>query len=404
MDEPSGTGNNGDLVSHSFVIRALLEPEGTEGEWYGFVTDAATGERVRWRRPVEALEFIQRRLSASPQRRQQLARSAAMSAPPLTDVITEMLAALGDHLPGASPPLPDPNVTIERVAERLLGLGNHRGTEEVSALAPRTLKGGWLEARVRFQLWGATVAATDDAVLALHADLLDARDALRTAGFLKLKAAETTLAERVDSEAGWRKATSFDVLYEYQYVDSDDADSLIARLHVTTDPEQPASPAREVEDITDDMVRWDNEAAPSLTIRGPATIRRISALVFAPVALGGTVTVLRASGVNPPAHLPDLPSFLAATGGEAPAQTDADVSSTPAVFFTELGATGGSLALGDWDVDGAVDSYEAFDHVLDQPILLRTQADRLVITYAPPPGPATGLDQTAVVYLRANRP
>jgi hypothetical protein len=69
-----------------------------------------------------------------------------------------------------------------------------------------------------------------------------------------------------------------------------------------------------------------------------------------------------------------------------------------------LGATGDALELGDWNTDGSIDQYTGFDRRLDQAIALPTQLDRLSITYTPPPGPSTGLDQTAVVYLRVNAP
>ena len=46
------------------------------------------------------------------------------------------------------------------------------------------------------------------------------------------------------------------------------------------------------------------------------------------------------------------------------------------------------------------DDYVGHDRLLDEPIVLATRDDRLEISYTPPPGPATGLDQTAVVYLR----
>jgi hypothetical protein len=203
----------------------------------------------------------------------------------------------------------------------------------------------------------------------------------------------------------WRKATSFDVLYEYQYADTDDADSLIARIPVTVDLDRVNSPDRERQTLTDEMVRWDDEAATPLRIHGPATVRRLSALVFTPgPQLGGQVVVARSGDpAGPVTHLPDLTGFLHATGGPAPA-ADADVTLAPADFFAGLGPSGDTLALGDWNGDGSTDSYLGFDRRLDEPVELRTSGDLLIVAYQAPPGPLTGLDRTAVVYLRVNAP
>jgi hypothetical protein len=396
-------GNGGPVSAHSFVVRVLPEPH--NGGRLGIVTDTATGERQVWRRPSDVARFIERRLGEGTLQ----IGVAAMARPTLNEVVTKMLKDLGDRLDLLPPPpaaVPKPNVTVERIAEKLVGLGNQRGTERTESLGERTLRGGRLDARLRFQLWGDTAKAVDDAVLTLQTDLLDNGEDLRQAGFLRLNAADTTLAERVESVGGWRKATSYDVLFEYQYVDTDDADSLIVRIPVTLDPELVNSPDRELQTVTDEMARWDNEAAPALQIRGPATVRRISALVFVPgPALGGDVIVARSDG-SPGAvtHLHDLAGFLAATGGSSPTATNADVTLTPANFFAGLVPTGDTLALGDWDTDGSADSYTGFDRRLDQPIELAGPEDRLIITYKAPPGPATGLDQTAVVYLRVNAP
>jgi hypothetical protein len=60
------------------------------------------------------------------------------------------------------------------------------------------------------------------------------------------------------------------------------------------------------------------------------------------------------------------------------------------------------LELGDWNLDGTLDQYAGHDLRLGAAIVLPTPQDRLTIGYAPQAGPGTGLDQTAVVYLRVN--
>jgi hypothetical protein len=402
-DESIGRGDDASFVARSFVVRALLEddPPGTP-TWHGFVTETGTGERQLWRRVSEVARFIQRRLPLPPTPSSGVRHLGTdMAGPPLTDVITTMLADLKDDRLVSVAALPEPNVTLERVAERLVGLGNHVGTDPVGPVGTRTVRGGRFDARVRFQLWGATSGGVDDLVLALQSDLLDDREALRAIGFVKLVAADTTVAERIESVGGWRKSTSYDVLYEFQYFDGDDADSLIVQIPVTLDTEQ----AGELQTLTDEMVRWDQEAAPALVVSGPLTVARLSALVFAPgPALGGTVTVRRLAGPvpGPVTHLPDLAAFLAATGGPEPAETNADTQLTPADFFTGLGPSGAVLELGDWNLDGTLDQYAGYDLRLGAAIVLPTRQDRLTIGYAPPAGPGTGFDQTAVVYLRVN--
>ncbi|MEV8377674.1 hypothetical protein AB0P21_33355 [Kribbella sp. NPDC056861] len=400
-----------DLVSaRSFVVRALLElPAGGTAPaaggagglgWTGYVTDTVTGERQGWRRTADIARFVDRQLARAnpsgsdlPGGRSDVTvsggRRLVMAGPSLTEVVADMLAVLAARLPAAVPALPEPNVTLERVTEKLAGLGNQAGVEQ-SAIGVRTLRAGRLDARVRFQLWAASAPLVDAAVLTLHSDLLDDREQLRSAGFLRFNVADTPPADEFGSVTGWRKTTSFDLLYEYRYDAGDDADSLITRIQMTTDPEQAPSPAREQETITDDLVRWDDEAAPDFALTGPATIRRVSALVFqSGPPLGGTVTVRRtdASG-TPPAVQPDLATFLLATG-------PAEVSLSPGVFFASLGPAGPTLKLGDWNLDTVPDEYAGFDRALDPAIELATRFDRLSITYSGP-----GLDQTAVVYLR----
>ncbi|HEX7806414.1 MAG TPA: hypothetical protein VF413_09625 [Cellulomonas sp.] len=422
MSEHASRADDTDVsvVARSFVVRALLEGDTSASAaaagWHGFVTDTQTGVRTAWRRPSEVARFMDRllveqsaRLAAEPAGARFALGGLAVAGPALTDVVTDMLAVLGERLPvpaPAVPAVPDPNVTLERVAEKLVGLGNQRGTDPTGPLGARTLRGGRLDARVRFQVWAGTAPAADAAMQTLHTTLLDDADELRAAGFLKLAAAGTTLAEPVDTIPAWRKATSFDVLYEYQYVDEDDAASLIARIPVTTDPEVAGSPAREVGTVVDELVRWDQEGAPTLVVHGPAAVTRIAALTFVPgPALAGTVTFRRTSGGGAPVTaFGDLDAFLAATGGDTPTHTDAEVALAPADAFTALGPAAPGPTLGDWDTDGTPDVYTGVDRRLDAPVRLAHPADRFEIAYAPPPGPATGLDQTAVVYLRVNPP
>lgn len=399
-----GQDEDGAVVARSFVTRALLEP-GAVGpparRWYGFVTDAESGIRRFWRRPSEVARFIEGRLAADPAAlavgARGLPEALEMSAPSLDDVVGDMLAVLGERLPPPGPmAIPVANVTVETVAERPIGLGGLRGAAADGPLGPRTLRGGRLDARVRFQVWAAGPAEADGAMASLHSTLLDDADALHLAGFLRFDAAATTLAEHLPTVPAWRKATSYDVLYEYTYDDTDDAASLIARIPVTGDTEEPDGPAREVQTLTDHLVRWDQEGAEPLVVVGPVTVTGIEALLFTPgPPLGGTVSVRRTSGGTPVA-VADLDAFLAAA---AAPDAEVEVGLAPASFFAALGAPASGPVLGDWDLDGTPDAYLGAARLVAPPLRLEA-ADRLEIAYTPPAGPGPGLDRTAVVYLR----
>jgi hypothetical protein len=335
-----------------------------------------------------------------------------MTSPATSAVVKEMLDRLDRLLPTAPPPppgIPPSNVTLERVSDKVVGLGNLRGAEPVAGIGTHLLRGGRLDARVRFQLWGTGPAQLDDAMQALHTGLLENGDSLRAGGFLSVAAAETGLAEPVGTIGAWRKATSVDVLYEFVVAQGDDADALLSTIRVTTGQEAGV----EREDITDEFARWDDEAAVPLRVTGPRHIVRLSALAFVsalPAAgLGGTVTIRRSSGTGaPPASRPDMAAFLAAAAGPAPAEPDAELVLAPADLLDQLGATTRTLALGDWDGDGRADEYAGFDRALDPPIELRTAAEHVEISYRPPVPPPAGqppaLDTTAVLYLRINQP
>ena len=393
-----GDDEHAPVVARSFLVRALREDE--PSGWRGLVTDVQTGVRREWRRPGDVARFIDHQLgSAGPLG----PRGAMMPAPTLTDVVTDMLAVLTSRLPPNQPAVPDGNVTLEEVAERGAGLGSHIGTERTEALGELTLRGGRLAAHVRFQLWAGSPGDVDAAMLALHETLLDDSQQLYGAGFLKFTAAGTTLAEHVASIPAWRKSSSYSVLYEYRYTADDDAASLLARIPVATGVGDDDAPVTETETITDAMVRWDDEGAGALHVRGPGAVARITALTWIPgPPLGGTVTFRRRSGAAPPTVLPDLDAFLAATTGVEPVHPDAEVSLAPADAIAALGPPVPGPSLGDWDTDGALDAYTGADRRLAPPIVLASAADRFEIRYTRP-GPGSGLEQTAVVYLRAGQ-
>ena len=314
--------------------------------------------------------------------------------PALADVAQRMrddLAAAAQL--AALPDLSDRSLTLVSLNERPVGVGAFRGNEARGPLPLVALKGGRLDAVARFELWGGNSSDVDAATALLQANLLAARDDLRSELYLKVDPFETSSAERIPTgalSAVWRKAASYRVLYEYHYRDTDAAESLIHRIPVNSDPEQLDSPDRETFTVTGPVVRWDRLEAASLRVRGPRTIQRLQALIYLPGATpSGEVTLTRthddATGLPPQASTPV--DFLTAVGDpEAPTRHLA-YSLPMADFLTALGPATEGVDMGDWErfgVDDAVvvvDSYEirALDLTLGIP--LPRDEDRFEISF-----------------------
>src|SRR4051794_14173480 len=109
----------------------------------------------------------------------------------LEAALADMLAEMRDLLPPPTPGVPEPNVSIATVSERALAVGNWRGNERRGTLAAVPLKGGRLDAVVRFQFWANGPDGpidVDESINELHGRLLAAKETLRAAGFLRAKA------------------------------------------------------------------------------------------------------------------------------------------------------------------------------------------------------------------------
>jgi hypothetical protein len=226
-------------------------------------------------------------------------------APPLVDVVAEMLGHLKSRLPDPGPaPVPAPAVAIVRLTERPVGLGNRRGNEGRGPAPLVALKGCRLEATARFHLWADDLGAVDGSVLALQQELLVDREELRAAGFLRLEAAGATSAERIADPAAWRRTADYDLLYEHRYADTEGAGGLIARVPVDLDGGTTV--------VTDRLVRWDQHGAPPLEVRrrgrGEITLRMLYAVAFLPSGFDGApVTLESLSGGLP--HRRDFTSL-----------------------------------------------------------------------------------------------
>ncbi len=323
-----------------------------------------------------------------------------VSTPPLNQVIATMMGLLDDYLPPPVPPLPNPGVSMVGLKTRTVGLGNSRGTEKRGSIAVVELKGIRLDARVQFQLWATGPAEAETAMTTLNAQLMGARDPLWIAGFLRLKLEAAPPAERLTAVRAWRKQADYSVLYEYRYQDTDGSESLIASIPVESDLERRNVPERETTVVTDEMVRWDNEAAPALVVRGPFSVKRFSAVAFTSgTAPSGTVTLRRTfdGAIGLPTVFPLLADFLAAVVGSNPQSRHAQVTfGTPSSFLNAFSPAGAPITLGDWNRDSLPDSYQARMLAIEPAIRLPGVADRLEIAYQ-----GAALDQVSVIYLRA---
>jgi hypothetical protein len=312
-----------------------------------------------------------------------------------------MLAVIVDYLPAPQAPLPDPSVGVAAVRERPVGLGNRRGSERLGSFGAAELKAVRLDALVRFQLWSDGPAHAEAIAADLSSRLLGARDLLLAQGVQQVALESVTPAEHVPAANAWRKGIDYRVLYEFGYRDADDAESLIARIPITALPESQDAPGAETTVASDRLVRWDDLAAPPLVVRGRPAVTGLSALAFAvgpeptqPV----TVTRTFDGATGPPTALPTLAAFLDVVAGpEPPARHAAVAFATFTAFLAELGAADGPIELGDWNLDGHLDSYRPLVVQFEPSIELPRHADRLEIAYL-----AAAFDMSAVCYLRAD--
>jgi hypothetical protein len=326
-------------------------------------------------------------------------------APSLDIVLNTLLGVLQSHIPSAGGSLPAAGVSAISVQERTLGLGNYRGTERRGNFAAVALMGGRLAGTARFELWGDTPGAVDTRVNQLQGALLAARDALWTAGFLKLAAAGAISAEHLQPPNAWRRSVDYTFLYEYHYQDSDGAESLLARIPIHSDLEERDSLVRETSVVTDRMVRWDDEAAPVLEFAASSSaglrISGLASLATLPVGwTGHPVTLARLSRSAPaaPTTYPDLATFLAAVSDSVTPDRHAQVSfPNVAAFLAVFSNAGASLELGDWDEDGTPDLYEPKTLAFAPPLRLDTADDLFRLSYQD-----AVLDDKAVVYLRTS--
>src|SRR5690606_30792637 len=165
------------------------------------------------------------------------------------------------------------------------------------------------------------------------------------------------------------------------------------------------SPERETSAVTDTLARWDQNAASTLEVRGPATVQRLQTLVFVPGAAptGGVALLRTVAGVTaPPAEFTAAVDFLWALADPGPASPGLNARllfPTFEDFLDALSADMSTLSFGDWDEDTVPDMYTPHSLDMEPPVRLRRSVDRLFVSYDPESAEPQ-LDAPGVVYVQ----
>ena len=326
---------------------------------------------------------------------------APTSAPNMSQVLQQMLAHLDGFLPTPAGGVPQPSIIVLSLNDAPVGLGNFIGSTPGAPFGQTEVKGGRLDTLIRFILWGENIQQVNDLMLTLQGDLLAARANLWDLGFLTFVATTSTNPQFDATLNAWSRSADYSLLYEYQYVDTDAAQSLIARIPIHADQEILNSPDRENTLVTDEMARWDDLTAPILAARGPTTFSHLSALAFVASTIPtGTVTLIRTheGATGALQDYPTLTDFLNALADPVvPERHGRVIFANLTDFLAQFSPAGTTLHLGDWNLDTIPDEYQGLDLELSPPIQLHESFDRLEVMYGNGSEP---LDQVAVMYLK----
>jgi hypothetical protein len=312
----------------------------------------------------------------------------------------DAVAAIQDVLAGYLTPspangIPPATVSVLQISDRTLGIGNSRGLQAVGPFSTVELYGGRIDCVVRFRVWAADSDGADTAMTALQGRLFSSRAELWNAGFLQFDGVAGTLA--ASDGAAWSRTADYHALVEYHLAPVSQAQSLIAAIPIRADHNGSIG---ETTTVTDDMVRWDQESAPGLVVRGPAAIANLALAAFLPTpAPGNAVELLRTNdaATGAPRDFPSIVEFLVALNDPVTPERHARVVFASLADFLDVFEDSGEMELGDWNQDGNADHYTVGLLSFDAPISLPDAVDRLQVAL-----PATPLDHVGVVYLRAS--
>jgi hypothetical protein len=304
----------------------------------------------------------------------------------LRPYVNELLDLLRPYLPPSAPGLPPNTLSLVQLSHRSLGLGGRRGLYTRGGVDVAELRGGWLDAVVRFDLWGPDLGFVNTQAADLQAALLTDNPTLRHQGLLQLSLTSSTDGPPGAPPSSWRKTLDYAVLYEYHFQDTDGAASLIARVPIDSQTDLGAT-SQETTEIRNWMVRWDNEGAPALEVtappRGVVHVRGLSIAAYLP---GGgpagmvTQTVVRDGGTATTAF-GSLTAFLA----------DFQLDSSPlSLVFPPLPLAPGEVQ--------EIHDFQVGERRFDPPIVLKGGGDLFRISFSETAFPA---DNPSQVYLRA---
>lgn len=314
---------------------------------------------------------------------QPLGEEATSLTPPISlqPYAEALLALLRPFLPVGPDPVRPASVSFITLVQRSLGLGGRRGLLRSGGLDVAELRGGWLEASVRCELWAVSLDALNARVAELQSNLLVAAPELRASGLLQLRLADSSAAEAIDGF--WRRALDYHVLYEYRYQDTDGAVSLIARIPIHAQHDRGSS---ELTTVSDHLVRWDDQAAPPLLLQpGPRASLRLLGLHLASFVPGGapigtiTQTIVR--------------------GGETVSTSFSSLAAFQALF-TPIADTLDLLTIPPPLMPGELQATRAFQvsRLSFTPTIELYGADRFELRFSEPAFPAAS---PAQVYLQA---
>jgi hypothetical protein len=321
--------------------------------------------------------------------------SVAAIASKLDVAAAAMLTTLGKYLPAGVAGLPVSTVALASMAEQSVGIGRIRGSDAAGPFGAISLKAVRLDALAHFQLWAQDLAKSDRGIGDLNMRLMADRETLRAAGLLRFSLEKTGLSEFLPEPIGaWRAGADYRVLYEFDFQDGDDAQGLIASIPVSID-----SGLAQSMTISDEMMRWDNKAAPPLLVRGPGSIGCLSLLVFVPgPPPTGAVSLTRTfDGAGNPKNFATLSAFFKATSGSSPPERNATISLASFTEFRNAFTNlGDPIAMGDLDSNGVADLYKPLALRIDPAIQLARTSDRFEVAYK-----GVKFNQLAAAYLRA---
>lgn len=288
-------------------------------------------------------------------------------------VLSDMLAILGKYIDSPSSNLPKSSVSIVSMTKRPASIGNRLGVADLGSFSTVEIKGGRLDAVVRFNLWGDGPEDVDREMVKLQGKILVARDCLRADGFLIVALMDSSSPEQATSADAWRRYADYRVLYEFNYPDADGALSLISQIPISVDGH--------ITIVSDGMVRWDNQSALPLLAQGLSGrlphIGSVSMIAFLPVEWDGLEVTISATikGSKHECKFAHLRDFCNAFDLER------ENGNLKTAVFGEKNYLIGHLAFPNSN--------------FPNPIIFQGNDDNFRISYA-----ASSLDSSAVVYFR----